>query len=303
MQKKISITKIGQFAGHVNSIYSILPSFQENKVYTGGADGYVVEWDLNSKGDGLMICRLPKPIYSMLVLPLSKLLLVGTASGNLHVIDLNQNAEIKNIELHSLGILDLSLLDSQIISAGGDGIIGVLDANDFKVIRMMKASEKSARVLTTNARSGEVAVGFSDHRIRIYDAKTWELKQVLHEHTNSVFALTYSPDGQYLLSGGRDVQLKRWKTGLVYQLMNDLPAHNLHINQIAFCPDGRYFITVSMDKTIKIWDSKSFELLKVIDKVRNDSHINSVNKVYWVNQTHFATVSDDKLLMFWKLNS
>jgi WD40 repeat protein len=58
-----------------------------------------------------------------------------------------------------------------------------------------------------------------------------------------------------------------------------------------------------MDKTIKIWDAKTFTLLKVIDKVRNQSHSTSVNKLLWLDNQNLASVSDDKMSMLWEVKN
>ncbi|MBC7382525.1 MAG: WD40 repeat domain-containing protein [Bacteroidia bacterium] len=303
MSKQITVKKIAQFAGHTGSIYMLLSSLNENKIITGGADGNVVEWELNANRDGLLICQMPKPVYSLLILASKMQLLVGTASGNLHVIDLGNNKEVRNIELHKLGIFDIKLLGENIITSGGDGFIGVLNRVDFKLVKLFKASEKSARVIALHPDQQSFAVGFSDHIIRIYNAQNYMLLQELQDHTNSVFALSYSPCGRYLLSGGRDVNLKRWDVLNEYKLINTVVAHNLHINSIAFDPTGEFFVTASMDKTIKIWDSETFKLLKVLEKDRNQSHHFSVNKVIWINNNHFASVSDDKIMMVWEVIS
>ncbi|MDP1726841.1 MAG: WD40 repeat domain-containing protein [Bacteroidota bacterium] len=303
MRTKISVIKTGHFSGHTNSIFTLILSIKPDHIYTAGADGYIVEWDLLNKGDGVVICRLPKPVYSLLLLPETQQLLAGTSSGNLHVIDLSQNKEIKNIELHQLGIFDMKLLGASVITVGGDGFLSRVDCKTFALINKIKTSTKSARVIAINPNGLDFAVGFSDHLIRIYDVVSFDLKQVLTGHTNSVFALCYSPDSQYLLSGGRDVQLKRWAVNEPYQLVNDVAAHTLHINTIAFNTDGTLFITGSMDKSIKIWDSHTFELLKVVDKLRKDSHLNSVNKLLWVKNAQFASISDDKMMMLWELIS
>ena len=59
------------------------------------------------------------------------------------------------------------------------------------------------------------------------------------------------------------------------------------------------FATVSMDKTLKIWDAITFDLLKVVDKARNEAHVTSINKLIWLNNSELLTGSDDKQIMHW----
>lgn len=299
MLKKIKITKLHQYSGHKDCIYSLSPSLNENCFYSGAGEGYVVEWDFENKVDGVLICQVPRPVYSLLLLKQKRQLLIGSAQGNLHVVDLNVNKEIKNIEAHTLGIYDIKLHNNTFITTGGDGKINIFNTEDFTLLKTIQASNKSARTIAINPVLNHIAIGFSDHSIRIYNADNFELIQTLNYHINSVFALSYCNQNKHLLSGGRDVFLKFYNAENNYELIKDVPAHNLHINAIQFNPSGNLFATVSMDKTLKIWDAATFDLLKVVDKARNEAHVTSINKLIWMNDSELLTGSDDKQIMHW----
>jgi WD40 repeat protein len=118
-------------------------------------------------------------------------------------------------------------------------------------------------------------------------------------HSNSVFKVAYKND--LLFSGGRDAQLKVWDHQHAYENIFQAPAHMWAINDLAFSPDGEHFVTCSMDKTIKLWDARTFELLKVIDKDRFDSHTSSVNKILWLDTGQVISISDDRAIMLWNI--
>ena len=65
--------------------------------------------------------------------------------------------------------------------------------------------------------------------------------------------------------------------------------------------DESLFTSASSDKTIKIWNAQNFELIKVIDKERNDSHTNCINKLLWMNDETLVSCSDDRAVMVWKI--
>jgi WD40 repeat protein len=148
-----------------------------------------------------------------------------------------------------------------------------------------------------------MAVGFSDHKIRVYQLTDFTLLNTLDAHTNSVFTVAFTNDGKELLSGGRDVMLRSWLVNQNYKLDVDVAAHNLHINHIAFNPSGKLFATVSMDKTIKIWATEKFQLLKVVDKFKYDGHLSSVNKCLWFDDETLLTGSDDRTIMMWMVET
>lgn len=260
----------------------------------------VVEWNLETKGDGKLLVKVNRPVYSMLMDTHKQQLYCGTASGNLHIIDWVAGKEIRNIEAHTLGIFDIKQINNRFVTAGGDGCIRVWD-EDFNLLNTLAVSDKSARVIAVHPSLSQFAVGFSDFHIRIFDAQTLSCLHEWEAHSNSVFALAYHPSGQLLYSGGRDVMLRSWELNQPTAPLLDIPAHTLHINAIAFSPDETLFATVSMDKTLKLWDSPSGQLLKVIDKLKHDGHVTSVNKVMWLNDTELITCSDDRTVMVWKI--
>lgn len=300
---KIKISKIAHFSGHKDAIFALGYGLTPALFYSGGADGYIVEWDLITRGDGKLLVRVPNPVYTFCLHREAQLLFCGTASGNLHVIDLKQRKEIRNIEAHTLGIFDIKINGDLLITAGGDGKVKVWNLPMLSLVKELSFSEKSARVLSIHPTKPQIAVGYSDFHIRIFSTVDFTLTQTIPAHNNSIFALTYTPDGNTLISGGRDVMLRSWDGKNNYDLVHDIPAHTLHINAIAFNPSGELFATVSMDKTLKIWQGNTFELLKVADKIKSEGHISSVNKALWLNNTQLLTCSDDRTVILWELEN
>jgi WD40 repeat protein len=113
--------------------------------------------------------------------------------------------------------------------------------------------------------------------------------------------LSYSPDGNYLLSGGRDAFIRVWETEKEYKEIPTEAAHLQTINDIVFHPKGQIFASASRDKTIKIWDFRNFALLKVIDTVRYGGHLKSVNKLHWLDDQQLLSCSDDRTIMSWDI--
>lgn len=298
---EINVTKIAHFTGHTGAVYTLCMADQGDSCFSGAADGYVVRWNANKGGDGQLLVKVNRPVYSLCYDAASNYLYCGVASGNLHVINLDTNEEIRNIEAHQHGIFDLAIHENYLISAGGDGQVKVWDRSSLKLMFQLDFAKKSARSLAINIRNNILAVGYSDHHIRIFSLKDFTLLHTIAAHNNSVFTVAFTPDGNELLSGGRDALLKSWIASRSYEQELDIPAHILHINHISFSPQGDFFITASMDKTIKVWGTQNMQLLKVIDKARYDGHLSSVNRCVWLTDNRFATCSDDRTMMVWEM--
>ncbi|PVH20542.1 hypothetical protein CXQ85_002336 [Candidozyma haemuli] len=78
-------------------------------------------------------------------------------------------------------------------------------------------------------------------------------------HTNTVRDVKYSPDGQWLVSGGSDraIALFDGKTG--DSLSKPRFGHDGSVFAISWFPNSSAFVTASSDNTLKAWDPKSCE--------------------------------------------
>ena len=299
---KIKITKLATLTGHKDCIYTLEKADKDNVFFSGDGDGMVVAWDFKNPDTGKLIAKTDASVYALHYMPGLNYLIVGENFAGLHIIDLKENKEIKFIRITSAAIFDIKVFENVIFVATGDGEVILVNKNDFSLLNKIKLSEKSARAIAICQQKEEFAVGYSDNHIRIFDLKDHTLKQTISAHDNSVFTIVYSPDGKYLLSGGRDAHIKVWDVPGNYKLFNDIVAHMYTINHITYRPDGKYFLTSSMDKSIKVWDADKFKLLKVIDKSRHAGHGTSVNKLYWSkHKEQVASCSDDKTISIWKI--
>lgn len=305
MASPIQVTKKVTLTGHRDCVYTLERSAEVHKFYSAGGDGLVVAWDLEAPEQGELLAQVPSSVYALHYLAQEHLLLVGQNQHGIQVIDVAAKKVKKSVALPGGAFFDVlaSAQHRQVYVAAGDGTLFILDRDDFSVSQALRYGTKSLRSLALNEAANELALGFSDHYIRILDAGNGQLKQQIPAHSNSVFTLAYSPDGRYLLSGSRDAHLKVWEVGQGYAEAASIVAHLFTINHITFSPDGRYFATCSMDKSVKVWDARSFRLLKVIDKARHAGHGTSVNKLFWsAHLNSLVSCSDDRTISVWDLN-
>jgi WD40 repeat protein len=257
---------------------------------------------LDHPNDGFLLARLPHSVYALEVDPKRNFLIVGHNYEGIHVIDLEEKMESWSLKLSSAAIFDLKIFGDELFVATGDGVLIVVDMQMRAVKRQVKLSSKSIRVLAIAPEKKHLAIGFSDHSIQVLDLAADAVPITrLESHSNSVFALGYSPDEKILVSGARDACLKFWNTDH-YLLEENVVAHLYAINYLSFREDGKFLVTCSMDKSLKIWEMTTYNLVKVIDKARNAGHGTSINKVFWSTYSGvIVSVSDDRTIAIWQI--
>ena len=302
----VTVHKIHQFTGHKSSIYALVYLQATNTLVSAGTDGYVVSWHIPTtptfqESIGKVIAKIDGSIYALHAIVEKNYLIIGHNTDGIHGIDLTTNQEIFSVGFTKSAIFDITHLGNDLLIACGDGNVISIDLETVALKNVLSFSSHHARCMAVCPQRNEIAIGYSDNHIRIFDSRTYLQKYDFEAHANSIFTLTYSPTGQYLLSGSRDAHLKIWQPEIMYTLQQDIVAHLFTINHILYNPNGDFFATCSKDKSIKLWRSVDFTLLKVIDKGRHAGHGTSINKLVWLDSMTLASCSDDTTIVIWQI--
>jgi WD40 repeat protein len=76
-------------------------------------------------------------------------------------------------------------------------------------------------------------------------------------HTGSVTCMSYSPDGQHIISGSGDKIIRIWDAKTGAAVGEPLMGHTDYVWSVAYSLDGQHIISGSSDRTIRIWDAKT----------------------------------------------
>ena len=115
---------------------------------------------------------------------------------------------------------------------------------------------------------------------------------------DKVKAISISPDGNTVASGGDDNDITLWELNSGKKLKT-LSQHREPISErgLAFSPDGHYLASGSYDDTAIIWQLDTGKPVQVLT-----GHTGDVNKVsFSAGGKSLATASEDKTLRLWEV--
>jgi len=113
-----------------------------------------------------------------------------------------------------------------------------------------------------------------------------------------VYTVAYSPDGKYIVSGGKDSKIRVWDINKVKNV-RVLSGHTSGVFSAAFARKGKIIISGSADKTVKIWDIETRQCLKTLK-----GHSDQVNSVsVSPDDKYAASGSYDNAVKIWDIHS
>ncbi|KAH0635120.1 hypothetical protein KY290_035907 [Solanum tuberosum] len=252
-----STTKLSaiELQGHHTDVRSVTLS-SDNTLLMSTSHNAIKIWNpttgacLRTIDSGYGLCGL--------FVPGNKYAVVGTKGGTLEIIDIRSGTCVEVVEAHGGAVQSIAL------TPDGTGFLtGSIDHNvkfwEFQLV--LKAGKEYKHLTASPVRNLKmnddvlvvaaspdgkyVAVALSDNTVKFF--------LLLYGHKLPVFCMDISSDGDLLVTGSADKNVKIW--GLVFgDIHKSLFAHADSVMGVKFVCNTHYFFTVGKDRLVKYWD-------------------------------------------------
>ncbi len=101
-----------------------------------------------------------------------------------------------------------------------------------------------------------VASASFDKTVQIWDASTGTTRVLFTGHTDQVWTLAWSPNGQYIASAGKDKTVQVWAASNA-QTLSNYTGHSAEVEAVDWSPDSTMIASASYDNTVRVWVAQS----------------------------------------------
>ena len=200
----------------------------------------------------------------------------------------------------------LSLVESMAISPDGK----TLATGSFQEVILWNVEKGTIKKKVTGFADRVVAIAYSadgkyfvtgggapteDGEIKLFEADGKLVLDFKSPHSDTVFGVSFSPDGKMLASCGADKFVKTWEIPSG-KFIKAFEGHTHHVLDVGWFPDGKQLASGGADNAVKIWDFEKGEQVKTLQ----NAHTKQVTRLLFIGKAgNFLTASGDQSVKMW----
>jgi WD40 repeat protein len=247
------------FSGHSDWIKSVAFSAL-GMLASGSLDQTIRLWDV-AQGECISVLTgHTNGILAIAFVGETEILASGSIDCTIRLWDINTQQCIKTLQGHanSIDAIAANPQGTLIASGGDDFSLRLWDVANSECFRTFKGRNNWVKSVAWNPVLPIIATGNEDRTVRL-----WTLDgecRTLYGHTDLIFDVDFSQDGQTLASASADSTIRLWDvtTG---QCKKIIQGHISTVTGVAFSPDGKLLASASYDKTSNLWDAVTGQLI------------------------------------------
>ncbi|MBL1202440.1 MAG: hypothetical protein FWK04_26070 [Nostoc sp. GBBB01] len=223
-----------------------------------------------------------------------------------------------------------------IASASSDGTVRLWDLCGNPIGKLLRSRRDSSRrgysydhftSLAFSPNGLHIANGDTDGKIWLWDCRGNLLCEPFQGHDAiefgalrsrggpqtraTVTSIAFSPDSQYIVSGGDDTTVRLWDLQ-GKPIIRTILGHKGPVSSVVFSPDGQHIASGSEDGTVRLWDLHGNPIgdpIQVNDEFRSSRYryrvgpfLGNIAIAFSPDGQHIASGSEDGTVRLWDLH-
>jgi WD40 repeat protein len=287
--------------GHFAAVYALAIRPDTNDIYSGGGDGYIIQWKHEQPNQGIVWAQIPDKIFYLHAN--EYFLFAATISGDIYQIPFQKKEELRRWQLHKKPVYRLMEFDRHLLAISRDGLVSIWSLPEMQWKSSWQISINGLRSIAINLTEKILFIGDTSGNIFQYQWPSLELLEMAKAvHQGTVFSLWYDDKRKLCISGGLDARLKFHSIGQGFHTESSLNAHWFAINDMKGIYND-FLLTASRDKNIRLWNLDDFSLIKDFSGLPGYKQAYSINTLAWLGTENVLfSAGDDKKLHAWKIS-
>jgi WD40 repeat protein len=135
--------------------------------------------------------------------------------------------------------------------------------------------------------------------VKVFEAATGKLvTEVKNGHSDTVFGVSFRPDGKVLATCGADKFVKTWEVPSG-KAIKSFEGHTHHVLDVGWKADGKLLASAGADNVVKVWDFEKGEQVRTIA-----AHSKQVTRLLFIGaKPEFVTCSGDQQVRVWNVDN
>ena len=286
-------------SGHSSGIYGVAFGPTGDVLASAGTDLSLRLWDLRSAPDVRPASGHAAQAMGLAFAADSRSLYSGSLDRSIRSWEVGDGGDRVIVDQLPAGVTALELSpDGRILAAASwdDGKVRLFDPTDpERPLPVLSSGTSWVEDMAFSDDGSALATVAGDRLLRVWDARTWELRSSIQTDQLRIRGVALDPTGSLVAASGDDGTIRLWRVdGEQEQQRLQLEGHGPR--GLGFLPDGRGLVSGGINGQVVLWD---------LDDGRHRILGRFEGRVYFLDVhpdgTHVATSGSDGIARIWDL--